>query len=208
MNTNLREFSRDALSRGIAREDIARALRQAGWAEEDIQDGLGAFAEVDFAIPVPRRRPYLTAYETFLYLVLFTALYACAINVGSIAFEFIEYAFPDQMEDRTLSYVYKTIRLDVSSLIIAFPVFLYVFRVTSTVIAREPHKRESPPRKYLTYLTLFLGACVLCGDLVTLVHSFLGGELTIRIGLKALTVAILAGGTFLYFLVDIRREET
>jgi len=43
--------------------------------------------------------------------------------------------------------------------------------------------------------------------MITLVYNVLGGELTLRFFLKVLTVAVIAGGTFAYFLWDIRKEE-
>jgi hypothetical protein len=42
---------------------------------------------------------------------------------------------------------------------------------------------------------------------VGLIYNVLGGELTIRFALKALTVLLIAGGTLAYFLSDIRKEE-
>ena len=88
-------FVRDALARGLSREAIEKALTQAGWTPPQIRDALGAFAEVDFPVPVPRSRPYLSAREAFLYLVLFTTLYLSAYHVGSLCFDFINRAFPD-----------------------------------------------------------------------------------------------------------------
>jgi hypothetical protein len=39
------------------------------------------------------------------------------------------------------------------------------------------------------------------------VYNVLGGELTIRFGLKVATAAIIAGTTFVYYLRDLRKEE-
>jgi len=74
-------------------------------------------------------------------------------------------------------------------------------------VGRDPVKRASPVRKWLTYLTLFIAATVLIGDLITLVYNALGGELTTRFLLKVLTVAVIAGGTFGYYLWDLRQDE-
>ena len=56
-------------------------------------------------------------------------------------------------------------------------------------------------------MTLFVAAGVIIGDLTALVYSFLGGALGMRFGLKALTVAVIAGGIFGYYLWDLRQEE-
>jgi hypothetical protein len=59
----------------------------------------------------------------------------------------------------------------------------------------------------ITYLTLFIAVVSLTADMTTLVYNVLGGELTLRFFLKVLTVAVIAGGTFAYFLWDIRKGE-
>ena len=74
-------------------------------------------------------------------------------------------------------------------------------------MARSPGKRLSAVRRWLTYLTLFIAACVLVGDLITLVHAFLSGELTLRFALKVGVVALIAGGIFGWYLWDLRQEE-
>ena len=94
-----------------------------------------------------------------------------------------------------------------ASLVIAFPVFLFVARYLGKELVRSPVKRLSAVRRWLTYLTLFLAAAVLVGDLITLVYNLLGGELSLRFVLKVLVVAVIAGAVFGYYLMDLRREE-
>lgn len=207
MDAQLLEFTRSALQSGSGRAEIAGALRRAGWAEADIATALGAFAEVEFPVPVPRPTPYLSAREVFVYLTLFAALYASAYNLAALAFQFINRAFPDPLETSYAVIDREAIRWSVSALIVAFPLFLFTFRAVSPAIERDPTKRGSRPRKWLTYLTLFIAGVSLAGDLMALVYNALGGELTIRFGLKVATVAVIAGGTFTFFLTDMRKEE-
>lgn len=206
MSPALVEFTRNALADGIDRADIAEALRQAGWAEADIGAALRSFAEVKFAIPVPRPTPYLSAHEVFLYLVMFTTLYFSAYNFGSLAFDFIDRIFPDPLAYNRYAFD-ASLRWHVSSLVVAFPLFLLTFRAVVRIVARDPTRRESRPRKWLTYLTLFVASLTLIGDLVILIHSVLGGELTVRFVLKAMTVGTIAGGIFAYFYADVRSGE-
>lgn len=200
------EFVRDALGRGLPRVRIEEALLQAGWDRDQVKAALAAFAEVEFPVPVPRPKPYLSAREAFMYLLLFTTLYITAFNLGSLLFELIERAFPDPAVDPAAG-VGDGIRWPLASLIVAFPVFLYVARWASRTVRRDPTKRGSKIRKQLTYLTLFIGAVVLIGNFITLAYNFLGGELTTRFVLKVLTVALIAGTIFGYYLWDLRAEE-
>jgi hypothetical protein len=207
MTAELVEFTRQALAKGIRRDEILGVLRKAGWDDADAKTALDAFAETDFPLPVPKPKPYLPAREVFLYLVMFVALYVTAYHLGALTFNFIDRAFPDPLQHpRVLNFV-DEIRLDIATLIVAFPLFLYTFRIVNRSIARDPTKRASRPRKWLTYLTLFIAVVSLTADMTTLVYNVLGGELTLQFFLKVLTVAVIAGGTFAYFLWDIRKGE-
>ena len=62
-------------------------------------------------------------------------------------------------------------------------------------------------RRWLTYLTLFVAAAVLIGGVTGPVYNLLGGELTVRFLLKALTVGSIAGAAFWYYLSDLRTDE-
>jgi hypothetical protein len=200
-------FVRESLQRGVSRPEIEAVLLRAGWRPEEVEKGLGAFADLEFPLPVPRPRPYLSARETFLHLLQFTALYFSAWNLGHLLFLFVDRAFPDPAVSRYGDYIDDRIRWSVSALVIAFPIFLLVTRSLVRAAARDVEKRSSKVRKWLTYLTLFAAATVLAGDLVTLVYNLLGGELTTRFLLKAAAVALIAGSVFGYFLWDLRAEE-
>lgn len=204
---DLAAFVKAGLERGIPRARLEEALRQAGWSVEQIKGGLRAFADVEFPIPVPRPRPSLSAREAFIYLVLFLTLYISAFNLGSLVFHLIDRAFPDPAARAAGAYTLQAIRWSISWIAVAFPVFLFMTSVVSRAIQRDPTKRESNIRRQLTYLTLFLASCALIADVTTLIYNFLGGELTVRFVLKVLTVAIIAGSTFGYYLIDLRADE-
>jgi hypothetical protein len=201
-------FVREALARGQSRAAIDAALAQAGWTPEQTRSVLASYADVDFPVPVPRPRTSLSAREAFAYLVMFATLYFGAWNLGSLLFDLINRTWPDPA---LTGYMFdssdSSIRWSMAALIIAFPVFAWVARRVARDVARNPIKRLSAVRRWLTYLTLFIAAGVLIGDTTTLVYNVLGGELTVRFLLKVLVVAFIAGGIFGYYLWDLRREE-
>jgi hypothetical protein len=204
----LTDFVRAALARGVPREQIDAALRSAGWTVDQARIALAGFAESDFPVPVPRPRPYLDARDAFMYLVLFSTLYMSAYHLGALLFAIINAAFPDPAErPELMAYRRISMRWSISWLIVAFPVFLYMSRLAGREIASDPGKRHSKVRRWLTYLTLFIAACAIIGDGVTLVYNLLGGEITTRFLLKVLVVAGIAGPAFWYYLTDVRREE-
>ncbi len=208
MSSQIDSFVRECLARGIARDTIREKLREAGWPAEEVEAALAEFAEVEFEIPVPRRRAYLSARETFFYLVLFATLYTSAINAGQILFLMIERWLPDPLwgPDAALGRA-ALARGATAGLVIAFPTFLLVSRTLGGMLAREPVKRGSRIRKWLTYLTLFVAAMVLVGNLIVLVSGLLSGEVTPRFVLKVLAVFLVAGTVFAHYAGDLRREE-
>lgn len=210
VSDELGSFVKEALARGASREQVEDVLLRAGWTAQQVRAALAGYAAVDFVIPVPRPRPYLSARDAFMYLVLFSTLYVSAYHLGSLVFTFIERAFPDAAataNEYVVDYTRQRMRWSLASLIVAFPVFVAVSRSLDREIRRDPTKRSSMIRRWLTYLTLFLAAIALVADVISLVYFFLGGELTTRFLLKVATVAAIAGASFWYYLSDLRPEE-
>lgn len=208
MSQELNLFVREALLKGQSRAEIRKVLKSAKWGEDEVSRALDGFADVAFPVPVPKRRPYLSAREAFMYLLTFLTLYISAISFGTMLFQFINRWLPDivpygQYYDGTV----EAIRWSASALLIAYPLFLTMSWLLRREILRDPDKRASKIRKWLTYITLFVAAGVIIGDLITLVFNMLGGELTLRFILKVLTVGGIAGVIFGYYLWDLRKEE-
>ena len=199
-------FVRSALRRDLSREQIRAALAQAGWPSDEIDKALRAYAEVDFPIPVPRPRPYVSARDAFIYLVIFATLAITAIHFGSLLFELIDKALPDALDEPHEGYNVNAVRQAIAALVVAFPIYVFLSYRVNAAIRRDPTKRSSRIRKWLTYLTLFIASAVLVGDLSTVIYSLLAGELTTRFILKALTVVLIAGAIFGYYLWDLRDD--
>jgi hypothetical protein len=199
-------FVRDALGRGLTRAQIVDLLQRAGWPAEQIRGALAAYADVDSPIPVPRPKPYVSAREAFMYVVMFSALFVSAYNFGDLVFELINRAFPEPGQ-RAVQSAGAAIRWPVSALVVAFPLFAYMSWLIARGVRLDPTRRSSKIRRQLTYLTLFVAACTLAGDLIVVIYSFLGGELTARFVLKAATIALIGGGGFAYYLTELRADE-
>jgi hypothetical protein len=206
MQNEISSFVKEALGKGLSRTDIAGALGKAGWPKDEIDVALGLYADVPFPVPVPRRKPYLSAREAFIYLLLFVCLYISAYNFGSLLFSFINTWFPDAVQGYYGDN--SGMRFSIASLIVAFPLYLWLSSLTQKAIAKDKEKRGSKIRKWLTYITLFVAASVIIGDTIALLFSLLGGELTLRFTLKVLVIMFIAGLIFGYYLWDLRKDET
>jgi len=207
---DLSVFVKEALLRGTPRAGVKDALGRAGWQPAQIDAALGAYVEMDFPVPVPRPARYLSARDAFQYLVLFSMLYVAAGHLCGLIFLLIEQAFPDPAApdwSQRAEFVASSMRWAVSALAVSVPVFLYMSLRTRRDVSRDPLKRNSSVRRWLTYLTLFVGATVIVCDAVTLLYYMLGGELTVRFVLKTLTVAVVSGSIFGYYLWDVKGDE-
>jgi hypothetical protein len=202
---NLDAFVREALLRGQARADITRALVDAGWPTQQVTLALGAYADTTFPIPVPRPRASVSAREAFFYLVLFTALYLSAFNLGAILFHLIDLRFPDV--GGAMASLRQELRSSLAALIVAFPIFLWMSWYIGRETTQNPATRLSPVRRWCTYLTLFIAVGSLIADATELVSSALNGALTTPFVLKVLVVLALAGSVLAYYLGDLRHGE-
>ena len=206
MNQELRAFIKEALERGHDREEIRSVLMEAGWQEAEVRNGLASFAEVAFSVAVPKPAPYLYAREAFLYLVSFIALYVAAISFGLLVFGLIDYSFPDALDfgDTRPSGEEATA---IASIIVAFPLYLFLTRWLTKQVESDPERRQSLVRRWLTYLTLVVGAGIILGDLIALLANVLTGDPTARFALKAVSVLAITGSIFGYYLWDMRQAE-
>ncbi len=207
-NEELRRFVQDGLTAGVPRDQLAEVLRRAGWAAAQVRGAVASFADVEFPIPVPRPRPYLSARDAFLYLLLFSTLYISAFNLGQLLFQLIELAFPDPADEQLpRARVDETSRGASASRGVASPVFRGGSRRIRRESTADAALRASKVRRWFTYMTLFIASAVLIGNVIGLVYSALGGELTVRFLLKAATVGGIAGTAFWYYLTDLRADD-
>ncbi len=207
MNSELNNFVKESLAKGIARGQIRQKLQEAGWQEEEVKSALDAFYDTDFPVPVPKRTPYLSAREAFMYLLMFLTLYISSVSFGTLLFQFVNRLLPDPLQLQYYEGMIGAIRMATASLIIAFPVFMLMSWLLARGMAKEPEKRGSKIRRWLTYITLFIAAGIIIGDLITLIRTFLDGELTLRFILKVLIILVIAGTIFGYYLWNMRKEE-
>jgi len=144
-----------------------------------------------------------TPRDVFLHLLTVITLYVSAGSFISLIFKLINTAFPDVVGG---SFDFgRSIRYSMASLIIVFPVFVWLSCVLERDIEKDGEKGNLRIRRWLLYFTLFAAGILLIGDLVALVFQFLNGELTVRFVLKVLTILIVAGAIFLYYLSALKR---
>ena len=144
-----------------------------------------------------------TAKDFFMQLGAIVTFYASAIALITLLFDVINFAYPKVAEYGY--YGVPSISLQVATLIVAFPLFLLISWFLQKAYIVEPELKNALVRRWLSYITLFIAGGVVAGDLITVIYMYLDGqELTTGFLLKVLTLLIVAGGIFLYYLREIR----
>ncbi len=148
--------------------------------------------------------------DFFLQLGAFGALYASLVALLILLFRVIDTAFPP-LSRGGYSYFLSSnsISFQVATLIVFFPLYLVLSSIIQKIYAADPARRESRIRRGLIYLTLFISGFVMAGDLVTVIYSYLNGDnITAGFVLKVISVLVVFGCIFLYYLQDVRNKLT
>lgn len=150
----------------------------------------------------------MTPRDFFLHVATMVALYVSSISLIALLFQIVNVAFPDPLMSGYYIDPYSSgIRWAIASLVIIFPLYIFFSWMIGKDQKANPEKRNLGIRRWLTFITLFLTGVAIAIDLVVLINSFLGGEISIRFGLKVLTVLVVTASVFGYYLWDLRGND-
>lgn len=208
--TKIREFIENAKTRGASEQTLVGVLAARGWPEREVYETLAAYYEGLTGIQIPRRASAATAAkDAFFYLLAFSTLATWTIGLGSLSFSLIDQWLTDTLFSTSFSQAYETygIATAMASILVAFPIYIFVTRTINRDVRSHPEKLNSSVRKWLTYMALVIAAGVFIGDLVAALTYLLRGEITSRFLAKAFTVLVLSGGVFFYYYFGQRKPE-
>jgi hypothetical protein len=196
----LAKFVGEALGQGRSRADIADALKDAGWQDREVAVALTAWADNSFQPPVPRPQSHVSARDAFYYGLLLVALGTVVWFVNTLGFDVINLALVENYESsRDGNWRLSRIRWSVAVLVVATPALIWLDRRIAAEMRADPSRRRSAVARWFGYITLFIALLVLAGDAVTVIHSVLNGDMTLRFALKAGLVAVTAGLVLAYY---------
>lgn len=206
MPENLSRFVEHARQKGMDPATIFLLLKALGWKDKEIAK---AVATRELAMAIPERAGIGSARDAFFHLLAFTAFYAWVISLIVLAFTYIEFAFPDPVE-RTPSYVVEgalsRIRVSLATLLVAYPLFLVVWWYLLREVRQLPEKAKGGVRRWLSFLSLFVGAVTIMGDVILVVFYLVEGDLTIRFLLKVAVLFVITAALFTYLALTLRAE--
>lgn len=143
--------------------------------------------------------------DAFYYLLQFVTLAVGATALGNVWFALINKwtTSPNLNEYFTT----ESLIFGLSSLIIAGPAYLTLSWWIRRSFVTKIVNPASALRKWLSYFTMFVTAVITLSDGIGVLYTFLNGDFTVRFFLKALTILMISGSIFTFYLWDIRREE-
>lgn len=143
----------------------------------------------------------------FFYLLSLVALLFMALSTGMVVFQIINKFIPEAAGFHSGSYSSGPLRFAISALVVSIPVFYAVTSRIYKALYSGDLEPDAAIRRWLTYLILLVTSVVMIIWVIMTVNSFLDGELTLKFALKFLTVLIIAGTVFGFYLYDIKREN-
>ncbi len=143
----------------------------------------------------------------FFYMLSLVALIFMSLASGMIIFQIVNKSIPDIINQYRGRYDSGLLKLGISMLIIAAPIFYLTARQIYKNLFSGVLGKDSGIRKWLTYFILFATSVVMIGWLIATVNSFLDGDLTLKFVLKAMAAIFIAAAVFTFYLYDIKRGE-
>jgi len=144
-----------------------------------------------------------TPKDFFLWTGIIIALYGSVTSMVTLLFQYISFAYPDPLTGPSDPYAAST-HVAMATVIVLVPTTLVLYRIMRSQCAKDPSRMHTWVRRWALVLTIFIAAVAMLIDLITLITTFLGGELTVRFIFKVVIVLLSAGGVFLHFLADIK----
>ena len=149
-----------------------------------------------------------TARDVFSYLLLIAMFIVGVVSFLTLLFQYINIQFPDQLDSWWREGALQAIRGAISALVVSWPVVIFMSMFIGKDLRADEGKQHIWIRKWLLHLMLFVSAVAIIIDLITLINTFLDGEITIRFALKVLAVLAVAVAVFWYYLWELRRDPS
>lgn len=147
------------------------------------------------------------ALDVFIYLGIGISLIVSVTNLLQVIFAAINRKFVDVLNYNNYVDVYQSdVRFAIASLVVMFPIYIGLSWYVANDIRKFLYKQDILVRRVMIYLILFITILTLIGTLVSVIYTYLGGELSTRFGLKAISVFAVALSLFGYYFYALRRD--
>ncbi|HEY8320542.1 MAG TPA: DUF5671 domain-containing protein [Candidatus Baltobacteraceae bacterium] len=198
----LSDFVTAAKAKGVDDASLVALLRQQGWQEQRVYRALTAYYQQSLGIDVPSRGSRAEdARDAFFHLIAFITLGAWVVALINLGDALVDRALPSPGQYSTGA---SGLSWWIATIIIAFPICLWVNVLIGREAKLRPESLQSGVRKWLTYVALVVASVVLLGDGIWFLGAFLTGEVTAAFAVRSALLIGVTGGVFAYYLGSVR----
>lgn len=228
--SKLKEFIYRAQSLGKSESEIKSGLIDNGWSESFVDEAFKTLSEVDF--PTPDFGSGLSAdvntqytqknihtqksstfkrsfqiWDSFIHILMFISLYTLVGALLYLGNSYIDYFLPNIQNAYMRSYLLGPIKYAMATLIVAYPLFAFLFTYVVNKTKEYPELKFLTVRRFLIYFTLVVSFITILVDSISLIYSFLDGSTTLNFVLKSGNFLLIAGIAFTYFFNQVKIDR-
>lgn len=213
-NSKIDSYISQARSRNLSESVIKENLQKTGWKMSDIETAFNPESS-DLPVPAPdyqnSNQGSSSMWDSFQHILLFISLYVMATSIALILHFFVDKYFPGVANNLASSYLdsYNSTLLkgETAALIVSYPIYAFFFLIISKRTLIRPQTRNLKSRKLLIYLTLIATFIIVLVNVISIVFSLLGGNVTINFFLHFLTTISVSGAIFGYYLYQVKEDR-
>lgn len=151
-------------------------------------------------------------WDAFQHILLFITLYTSATSLALILHYFVDLWLPPIMINNSsyqgMKYFQSMLlRGYLSSLIVSYPIFSFLFLKITKKTIENPHMRSLKSRKFLIYFTLVVTFIIALANIISIIYNLLGGNVTFNFLLHFLITMTISGAIFTYYIYQIKEDR-
>jgi len=217
-NNTLTEYIASARQQNLSDSVIKQNLISAGWDENSVNGALGISVPSPLTVPAPPARSSQSqtdsfwSWDSFEHVLLFLSFYTLIISIGITLYYFVDKLFPlakTTYNYSFTSYDYSSSILSgvLSAIIVSFPLFSFFFLNIISRTKQNPELRHILARKRLIYITLIVTFIIMLQNLISVLNSFLTGNLVSNSLAHFVVIIGLSLVVFLYYLNLVSEDK-
>ena len=151
------------------------------------------------------------AVDVMYYIGMFISLITSLGALIGILFSAIDHKYRDALD---IGQYYdelsvgNDVRISVSVLLVAFPIYLVLAWLLTGRIKKDMERLKLVIRNVYIYSILLVTTLTVAGSLISIIYNYLSGELSSRFLAKSLVLLVLAGLTLGYHIFLLKRDYT
>lgn len=215
-NISLADYIDNARKVKLPERQIYQNLLNEGWDKKEIENELKGTSSFPSRLVVPNSlssTPENHLWDAFEHILLFISLGILAISSALMLHAFVDKWVSSNTTQSASSLLYISsyghtlIRGYIAAIVVSYPLFSFFFLRISKRTLNNPQIQGLKSRKVLIYLTLILTFFILIFNIISIIYSFLNGNVTLNF-LSHFSVSVLISSfIFGYYLHQVKKDR-